>query len=122
MQSQSDVVSTYLQHYRTKDDALFWAWDFVNRLVLGPNPVEAWELVLRLIRAACNDAERSYIAAGPVEDLLRRHGSAIWTRVEGAARADDGVRKTLMGVWGGEGMDPKVWFEMQTLLEGDGAH
>lgn len=62
------------------------------------DPERAW-LVIQLIFAACrDDVERACLAAGPLEDLLAKHGALFIDRVEHAASNDDNFRELLVGV------------------------
>ena len=97
--SESDLVDAYLKHFATRDDALFWAVTAVNELV-GKDPERAWNLTLRLIDKAPNPESLSYVAAGPLEDLLNDHGGAVIDRVELHARRDPKFRLALSDVWG----------------------
>src|ERR1700724_2176028 len=64
------------------------------------DPERAWELTLSLVAKASNPRTLSYVAAGPMEDLLNNHGSAVIDRVEIAARRDSKFRLALCDVWG----------------------
>jgi len=62
------LVSDYLEYFKTKDDQLFWAWQHLHHY-LSSEPRRAWEITLKLIAAADEDA-LAHSAAGPLEDLL----------------------------------------------------
>jgi hypothetical protein len=75
-------------------------------------PERAW-LVIQLIFAACrNDLERACLAAGPLEDLLAKHGPSFIDRVEQAAVNDNDFRELLVGVWR-NGIAQSIWERLQ---------
>jgi hypothetical protein len=77
----------------------FAAWEKVEELV-HTDPEVGWSIVLRLVEESPDDLVLSNVAAGPLEDLLVKHGDAILDRVEEQARRDPKFRRCLTGVWG----------------------
>ena len=97
------------------DESLFWAWETVTDLV--QNDLEAgWHVVLELVRAAKDDRMLAYIAAGPLEDLLCSHGSAVIERVEQQAAQDRHFRRGLSGVWGWNRMPHEIWARIEAAV------
>ena len=76
----------------------FDAWEEVNEMV-ADHPEEAWRLIREMIDVAPNDLLLFGVAAGPLEDLLHRHGKAFAARVKKAAATDSQFHKCLAGVW-----------------------
>ena len=93
------LADAYLEQYEAQDDDLSGAFDEVLEICFS-DPERAWPLTLTLIAKASNPKALSYIAAGPLEDLLKNHGSAVIDRVEIAARRDPKFRLALCDVWG----------------------
>lgn len=76
-------------------------FEFVVKVddLVRKEPEIAW-LAIQLIFLGCrNDFERACLAAGPLEDLLAKHGEAFIERVEKAASEDKDFRELLVGVW-----------------------
>ncbi|WP_368086684.1 DUF6869 domain-containing protein [Atopomonas hussainii] len=97
MNALPELVSAYLIHYRSKDDALAWAYEAVD---CAMHDLEhGVSLCLALIEAATNDAEIAYVASGPLEDLLTRVGCAAAEALEAPARRSSKVRLALSCVW-----------------------
>jgi hypothetical protein len=97
MNALPELASAYLMHYRTKDDALSWAWEAVDDAM---HELEhGLSLCLVLIEATTNDAEIAYVASGPLEDLLTRVGSPAAEALETPARRSSKVRQALSCVW-----------------------
>ena len=95
-------------------DALFQFVVEVDNLV-REDPEQAWR-VIQLIFIACgNDLERACLAAGPLEDLLAKHGSAFIERVENAALNDSNFRELLVGVWR-NGIANPIWERLQRAV------
>lgn len=83
----------------TMDEAEnFWPYQAFDTVVLH-DPVRAFNLVLQILAKTQNDFVLSNLAAGPLEDLLARHGSVVIERVEHHAKVNDRFRDLLAGVW-----------------------
>ena len=93
------LEATQLRQGRALDkDILSPAWavdDLVNR-----DPDNGWRITCILINRAPSDSTLAVVAAGPLEDLLQKHGPAIIDRVEEESRKNDRLRLALSGVWG----------------------
>src|SRR5215217_501384 len=61
-------------------------------------PEAVWQAIIRLSREALTDQQTATLAAGPLEELLARHGSAYIERVETEARQRPKFRHLLGGV------------------------
>ena len=59
------------------------------------------------------------LAAGPIEDLLAKHGADFIDRVEAEARNDPNFAKVLGGVWKNE-MPADVWARLQAVWDRKG--
>jgi hypothetical protein len=68
--------------------------------LLRRDPEAGWTLTLELIVAAPDDKVLANVAAGPLEDLLKRDPDRFIERVELQARRDPKFRRCLTGVWG----------------------
>ena len=97
-QSILELADAYHRYGETNADGDFWAWQRVEDIVCGPVAEEAWELVVTLIRTA-PDERLEYIGAGPVEDLVNRHGAALIDSIEGEAKRDPRFREALASIW-----------------------
>jgi hypothetical protein len=97
--SDSELVAAYLRYFDTNDESLFWAWERIEDVVLS-DPECGWSLILTLVAEAANERCLSYVAAGPLENMLNRHGDAVIARVELQARRDPKFRLALSNVWG----------------------
>ena len=81
-----NLVSAYLQHFKTKDDELFGAWQLLHDYITT-EPQRAWKITLQLIEAA-DESALAYVAAGSLEDLLYSRAERCVDDVEHLARAD----------------------------------
>ena len=98
------IADAYLNHHKTKraDDA--WAFDEVWDIVRN-HPDMALELTLLLLRkSGDDDATLAYVAAGPVEDLLKLHGPVVIDRIERETKSSSRLQLALSGVWGLHGL------------------
>ena len=86
MGKEGDLADLYLRHYRrTRAEAAIGrkhdpqdpdadAFDRVQDLVLNDDVEALWKVNIELIRRCQSIDELSYVAAGPVEDMLTRLG------------------------------------------------
>ena len=69
--------------------------------------------ILTLVREAPDEAHRSWVGAGPLEDLVCHHGSLFIDRIETAAAVDGQLRKCLGYVCGETRMAPSLYSRMR---------
>jgi hypothetical protein len=91
------LVAGYFENWKCRSDDTFWAWGEVDALC--NNLESGFEITRRLIESAEDDLYLGYIAAGPVEDLIVRHGTPAVALLEEAADSSPRVRESLAGVW-----------------------
>jgi hypothetical protein len=100
----SRLVPAYVRHslravQHVEPDPDFWTFDEVNdRVGASGTPEDSWDLMTAIIRAAPDEA-LGYIGAGPVEDMVRHHGSALVEWIEGEARRDPRFQFALGCIW-----------------------
>jgi hypothetical protein len=98
-----DVIEAYLRRYRrgNKGDEDFWAWEVLQDMV-ADEPHKAFDLVLKLLQAASTKEEISFVAAGPLEDLLNYYGLKIIDKVKEEVRLNKRLRYAIsMTIVGG---------------------
>jgi|ERR1041384_7664703 hypothetical protein len=76
------------------------------------DPESAWSAILKVIEHPLTDEQTAYLAAGPPEILLSKHGAAFIDRVEHEARVNPKFSFLLGGVWK-HGMSDDVWNRVQ---------
>ena len=62
-------------------------------------PENQWQFIVATVAQAQSDAELGHIAAGPVEQLLGKHGETLIDRVEQYAATDPKFARMLTGAW-----------------------
>jgi len=95
------LVENWIRYHverRKSTDPLFSAWEKVDEIV-HDDPETGWTLTLALVEAAPDDRVLANVAAGPLEDLLKRASDVLIDRVEVQARRDPKFRRCLTGVW-----------------------
>ena len=70
---RSYLAETYLRHCDLPLDTMFWAWVEIDELARH-NPVRAWSTIKYLLQVSRSLHHLGYIAAGPLEDLLKNYG------------------------------------------------
>ena len=96
---REDLASTYLRHYILKQQEDSWVVRELNTLVQD-DPTEAWEVTRILVNTAPSDGALAYVAAGPLEELLNKHGPVVIDRIEEESRQNLRLQLALSGVWG----------------------
>ena len=96
-------------------EELFCVYEAVDDVVRS-SPSDGWALTRELIEAAADDSALMYVAAGPLENLLTKHGERIIDEVITGARRNAKVRRALAGVWGFSTVKPRVVAETQRIL------
>jgi hypothetical protein len=67
--------------------------------LLGADPERCWRIIVKIFEEDQSDWLLSNLAAGPIEDLLARHGEHFIARIETMARQVPRFRVTIQGVW-----------------------
>jgi len=81
-------------------------------------PLEAWEVILEILRINPEEEVLDLLAAGPLENLLSYNGEKVIELVKDRAKLDDNFKNLLGGVWQG-GMSNEIWQIVQEILEED---
>jgi len=99
---------------REYEDA-FWAFEELDELCRS-SPEDAWEVILGVLARAPSDRALGNLAAGPLEDLLARHGPSIIERVEREARRSPAFANLLGGVWQNT-MPDDIWARVRAVWD-----
>jgi hypothetical protein len=108
-----DLADAYLRHFATKRGEDLWAFEKVNELV-SRDANDGWQITRILVNDASSDEALAYVAAGPLEDLLKKHGPAVIGWVEEESRLNDRLRLALSGVW--LRRDDPTWHRWYSLM------
>ena len=92
------LAETYLRSRHQRDED-FWAWEQVQGEVRSGDLGRAYNVTMLLAKAATTDDELSYVAAGPLEDLVDGYGNEALDRLERACDEDTRLQFALSGVW-----------------------
>jgi hypothetical protein len=106
----AEVVAAYWRHHqlsisedrteRADADEWFWAWEEVDEAALDASPGIV-DFLVALAKAAPNDDALAYLGAGPLEDLIRRHGAEFVDAIDRAAQTSESFQVALRCVWYG---------------------
>jgi len=99
---------------REYDDA-FWAHEDLDELC-SSSPDDAWEVILGVLARTPSDRALGSLAAGPLEDLLARHGPSVIERVEREARQSRAFANLLGGVWQNT-MPDDIWARVTAVWD-----
>lgn len=89
---------------RADADAHFWAWQDIDESVHdGVLPIEVVDALLHVLPD--DDGYLGYVAAGPIEDMLRMHPEQYTDTVAQRCREDAVWARAVGGVW----LDRRTW-------------
>ncbi len=96
-------------------EANFWAfekfWDISEE-----DSNLLWDLILRVLNCNQTASILEALSAGPLEDLLAKHGSQVIDRVEIEARRNPQFSSLLGGVWKNT-MSGEIWNRVQAVMD-----
>jgi len=118
--TKPDLVAGWIdlhsaQHGSAEYEESFWSHMLLDDLVYD-FPEEAFDVILHIMQV--DGAERIFgaLAAGPVEDLLFRHGPLIIPKVEQHAKASPEFASMLGGVWKSD-MEDSIWQRLTAVWD-----
>ena len=92
----------------------WWAVSAVMDWALNGEADRLWLFILTAYKRDMSERVVSVLAAGPLEDLLAKHGPMFIERVEQLARQDEKFNSLLGGVWQNT-MSDEVWKRVQAV-------
>ncbi len=97
---KEQVIATWINNSMNAhaNDEHFWAWELVHDAV-DNDPEKGWDLIKDLVEKCPNDNVLADIAAGPLENLMKKYGETFIDRIETFANESEQFRKCLTGVW-----------------------
>lgn len=98
----------------TDEGENFAPYQAMDAIVLH-DPNRAFDVIVQILENTQNEFVLSNLAAGPLEDLLVRHGIIIIDRVERQAKFDDRFRDLLAGVWR-NAISEEVWQRVEKAV------
>ena len=111
--AESWIAFTKAHENSEEYNALFWVFDRACDLS-NEEPEELWQLILKVLSLNSSNEILAVLSAGPLEDLLAKHGNAMIDRVEKEAKSNPLFAKLLGGVWQNS-MTNEVWARVQTV-------
>lgn len=100
MEADTLLVNDYLKHYHSHGDGEEYSWAFDELYdIVRKDCDRGWILTLMLLDATDETKALAYIAAGPLEDLLDKHGEAIWPKVLAEVENNKKLQFALSCVW-----------------------
>lgn len=111
------IAAAYAEYGGTQSPEHFWAVEAATMLAFEQRWDALWDLTLRAIALTPSDdtAALCFIAAGPLEDLIRYAAPVIQDRVIHQIRVDPRFRRTLTGAWARAERE-EFWREITPLL------
>jgi hypothetical protein len=94
--------------------SLFWAFEELDN-ICDEYPQKCLIIINSIINSTQNKFALANLAAGPLEDLLARHGEAIVAEIEVLAKVDSRFRDLLQCVWRNV-IDDETWRRVQKVV------
>lgn len=113
-----NLVSTYIRFADADEDSreydeCFWASDELSIMCAG-QPLVAWQTILEVLSKKPSSRVIELLAAGPLENLLVKHGLLLIDAIEESAKRNSDVALLLGGVWQSE-IDSSVWKRIEKV-------
>ena len=83
--------------------------------LIDQRPQEAWGRIKSLVAGAGTGKDLNYVGAGPLEDLLCKHGGEVISWVEECTRADPRMKQCVGSVWAPGRMQAEIHARVQRL-------
>lgn len=115
-----DLVTAWLALQRAaRGSALYrknyWSFGVVWDMC-ADDPDQAWQFILHALNVDASAAVLKMLAAGPLEDLLAKHGDYVIDRVEAEARSNPAFARLLGGVWRTT-ITQKIWSRVEQVFD-----
>jgi hypothetical protein len=119
-ESIEDLAKAWIAYLRADNHSdeynmLCWTFDRMTYLV-DYLPNKAWRVILLIWSLDQSIPTMQNLSAGPVEDLLAKHGDQMIGLVEAEAKRDPSFAKMLGGVWK-YNMSDEVWARLQAVWD-----
>ncbi len=115
------VSSWILAREVERDSSIFkdnwWAIKKVMSLA-DDDPDSLWQFILHAYNKNMSEKAQAVFAAGPLEDLISKHGSEFIERIEQLAKQDKLFSELLGGVWRGAMVSDEVWSRIENVWGG----
>jgi len=93
-ETDETIIASWFAYEQT-----FWAFCELNDLV-GEEPATAWQVFLEMLKRCDAGSRRiGFLAAGPLEDLLRKHADLLFDRIAEEAKTNEKLREALTLVY-----------------------
>ena len=91
-------ASEWLRYADAGNEDCCWVDESLPNLI-DEDPSLAWSIILELVHRAPSDREFDFAAAGPLEDLIVRHGEKLIEVIEQRLQGDKSLRRAITKVW-----------------------
>ena len=115
---KEDLVSGWIDFHKAEQNSVeyeesFWSFMLMEDLV-EDFPYDALEVILLIVDRDQSDSTMGSVAAGPIEDLLTKHGPKVIDRIEREARRNKHFNHALGGVWQSSSLS-EVWSRVEAV-------
>jgi len=111
--AESWIAFTLAPQKSSERNDLFWVFDRVWELTYE-SPEDLWLLILKILSFNNSDPILMNLSAGPLEDLLSKHGDSFIYRIELEAKGNPEFASLLGGVWQNS-MTDENWMRVQQV-------
>lgn len=111
--AQTWISLQYAHARNEKTDGLISAHELLDR-ICEQDPERCLAVVLQILELDGSEFIAANVGAGPIEDLLVRHGPTMIDRLEQLAATNHSFSVALSGVWRST-IDSEVWQRIVAL-------
>ena len=112
------IAFTLAPQKSSERNDLFWVFDQVWELTYE-SPQDLWLLIVKILSLNNSDPILMNLSAGPLEDLLSKHGDSFINRIELEAKENPKFASLLGGVWQNS-MTDEIWMRVQHVCNRKG--
>ncbi|MFD1122149.1 DUF6869 domain-containing protein [Methylophilus flavus] len=110
-EEKTKLINAWISYHKngtstSQTNDQFWAWEMLDKFV-SEQPELAWEVILGILAEDQSAVVMTNVAAGPLENLMARHGRSFVDRIDQQARKNSEFRFLLNGVWSSN-IDPAI--------------
>lgn len=98
----------------TESEPYFWAFKEMTDLS-HQKPDVALAVILEILKITDEDRTLAVLAAGPLEELIVRHGKQLIDNIINLAMSNKKFYDLLQGIWGND-IDKDVWQKIEHLF------
>lgn len=117
-EKHNNIAAAWIALHQSKEGSdqyksNFWAYESLSDLC-DDEPEHCLNVICTILNQTDDDLVLANLAAGPLEDLLAKHGTMVVNQIKHEAKNSMKFRKILGAVWRNEISGP-IWDEIKAI-------